>query len=804
MLPPLPYVQTVSGSLLSTTRRPGRSKMLRRVTSHVPTDLYGWGNATTGGGPLGRVFLIRSLKDSGAGTLREVCEAEGPRIGIAAPDLAGKIRTDSTISIQSGDLTLIGNDQALEVVNNNRTNDLMQISSCSNIYMSNWRLRPGAASSGSLDSVDSLSITGSENIYLSRMSYGASVDEAVSIAGASRYITFYRNLFGPPIDDGHSSGPHAYGLFVDLAGTSTYGYITVLESIFASIRFRNPLVFCATPFEVVNCLYHDCTDIATLKTTGGSVTKLNFVGNRITNTGPNTRGNANIAIVETSATTGTGTRQAYLADNSVASGIATKNESNGAIDIVGTPFETRLDYDNLLDESTLEATLPALCGALPLDTLDTGHVARIAGGYGGNPLTNDQFNYPRFALRVPNDAEPPYEATVDLNPSTTSVTYRGRFRTSDVWAGILGCWSTSDNKRQMVLMLDGDGYMRLSASEDGSTDARWTVETNFADGEWHTFEASLTLGTPMTGQIIMDSPTFGSGSPSTTTDTGSIDSIYDASADGKRFHFGGRYYTTNDKQVDIADCQVLVDGVVVFQNDFNLSLGDTTYSNDEIYTVSGGTDAPEASTLKHHWDFSDAESVTVEADYFEAVNDLAGNSHLVGRRITRTIGTGVGYYNDADDVTRELGFDNGATLDDFTIYAVVQSELTGFETATAIIGEGGNWRIGVTSEADGGFRQIHSRLNGSNHNSDVTPTTALHVLAWVRSGTDLKVFLDGVQQGTTTTVSDASFTPDTFGGRGGSDTQQFTGVISEVKIFNEAKSDGDVLSDSTTLKSKWS
>ncbi|MBI2432220.1 MAG: pectate lyase, partial [Candidatus Hydrogenedentes bacterium] len=82
--------------------------MLRRLRpDHAPAfpSAEGFGKYTVGGRG-GRVIEVTNLKDSGPGSVRAACEAEGPRIVVFR--VSGTIPLESELEIEHSNITIAG------------------------------------------------------------------------------------------------------------------------------------------------------------------------------------------------------------------------------------------------------------------------------------------------------------------------------------------------------------------------------------------------------------------------------------------------------------------------------------------------------------------------------------------------------------------------------------------------------------------------------------------------------------------------------------------------------------------------
>lgn len=87
---------------------PWASKPSDLPQASIPAFPGAWGGGMYSfGGRGGKVYVVTSLEDSGPGTLREACEAVGPRIVVF--NVAGIIRLKNRINIRAPYITIVGN-----------------------------------------------------------------------------------------------------------------------------------------------------------------------------------------------------------------------------------------------------------------------------------------------------------------------------------------------------------------------------------------------------------------------------------------------------------------------------------------------------------------------------------------------------------------------------------------------------------------------------------------------------------------------------------------------------------------------
>jgi hypothetical protein len=149
----------------------------------IPAFPGAWGGGMYSfGGRGGRVMVVTSLADSGPGSLREACEAAGPRIVVF--NVAGIIRLESKIRIRAPYLTLAGNTAPGDGVC--IAGDTVELET-HDVILRHLRFRRGATDV--TDRNDSLGGNPVGNVMIDHVSASWGLDENMSM---------YRHMFTPP------------------------------------------------------------------------------------------------------------------------------------------------------------------------------------------------------------------------------------------------------------------------------------------------------------------------------------------------------------------------------------------------------------------------------------------------------------------------------------------------------------------------------------------------------------------------------------------------------------------------------
>lgn len=245
--------------------------------------------ANTPGGRGGRVFLVTSLADAGPGTLREACEASGPRIVVFRT--SGTIRLQRPITIREPYITIAGQtapgggiclrDQSLGVA----THD---------VVIRYLRSRLGDVSGQQDDCIDLLH--GAQNCVIDHCSATWSIDECLSLSGQVRNCTVQWCLIGESLRQSkHKKGAHGFG---SLARAN--GPVSLHHNLWLHNDSRNPRLGdnygrgATSPFfDVRNNIIYDFGGTASGLTQGKFA--VNYVDNFI-RPGPSSRARTPISI----------------------------------------------------------------------------------------------------------------------------------------------------------------------------------------------------------------------------------------------------------------------------------------------------------------------------------------------------------------------------------------------------------------------------------------------------------------------------------------------------------------------------
>lgn len=185
----------------------------------------GYGAATDGGRG-GRVMIVTNLNDAGPGSLREACEAEGPRIVVF--DVAGTIMLERQLSIKQPHITIAGQSAPGDGVCIG--GESLSIGA-GDVVIRYIRARFGDVSGRDSDAIGG---RGHRNIILDHISASWSVDETLSIYNCENVTIQWCMVTESLYEGGHKKGAHGFG------GIWGSNYSTYHHNLLAHHSSRNP------------------------------------------------------------------------------------------------------------------------------------------------------------------------------------------------------------------------------------------------------------------------------------------------------------------------------------------------------------------------------------------------------------------------------------------------------------------------------------------------------------------------------------------------------------------------------------
>lgn len=183
--------------------------LLRALAADAPAlpafpGAEGFGS-TTPGGRGGRVIFVTNLDDSGPGSFRAACEAEGPRTIVFR--VSGTIALKSNLAVKNPYLTIAGQSAPGDGI---CLRDYTFGVATHDVIVRYLRGRLGDESKSESDGLDILN--GARNVIFDHCSATWSVDECLSLSGNVSNVTVQWCLIGESLRKSvHAKGAHGYG-----------------------------------------------------------------------------------------------------------------------------------------------------------------------------------------------------------------------------------------------------------------------------------------------------------------------------------------------------------------------------------------------------------------------------------------------------------------------------------------------------------------------------------------------------------------------------------------------------------------
>ncbi len=322
--------------------------------------------ANTPGGRGGKILIVSNLNDSGAGSLRAACEAQGPRIVVFR--VPGVIDLLSAIRITEPFITIAGQSApgaGICLKRNGLSIDTHDV------VVRHIRSRPGDISG---KEVDGLAVGGnSRRVIIDHCSVSWAVDENLSPSGNIADVTVQWSIISEALNRSvHGKGAHGYGSLARAAGG-----LSLHHNLWASNSSRNPRPgdnYGRPPFPTI-----DVRNNAIYNPGGGNVigenVTINYAGNYI-KPGPDTVLDAMFNPTEKYSI------RAFIKGNFVEGRMAFDKWFSKPVEMAGKAAETpeitaidaKIAFLKVLDEAG--ATLPVR------DAVDARVVAGVRNGTG--------------------------------------------------------------------------------------------------------------------------------------------------------------------------------------------------------------------------------------------------------------------------------------------------------------------------------------------------------------------------------------------------------------------------------------
>jgi pectate lyase len=311
----------------------------RMMAAELPSfpGAEGFG-ATTPGGRGGKVIFVTNLNDSGYGSFREACEADGPRTVIFR--VAGTIALRKPIIVRHPFLTVAGQSTPGDGIC--LRDDYFGIQT-HDVIVRYLRSRLGDVSSQEQDCIDLLN--GAHDCILDHCSATWSIDECLSTSGIDANCTIQWCLIGESLNHSkHAKGAHGYGSLARANGPMSWHH-----NLWIHNDSRNPRLGDAygrgptfPTFDVRNNIMYDFGGTASGLTQG--ILKVNYVGNYL-RPGPSSRAPKPITVGHPSDLT-------YFIRGNILEGDDALTKDN-------TQFFTTIDFEGKHEVKIVDTPFPA-------------------------------------------------------------------------------------------------------------------------------------------------------------------------------------------------------------------------------------------------------------------------------------------------------------------------------------------------------------------------------------------------------------------------------------------------------------
>jgi hypothetical protein len=294
--------------------------------------------ATTPGGRGGQVMWVTNLDDSGPGSFRAACEAEGPRLVIFR--VSGTIALKKPITVTHPFLTVAGQTAPGDGI---CLRDASFGIATHDVVVRYLRSRLGDVTGREADCIDLLN--GAHDCILDHCSATWSIDECLSTSGNNQNCTIQWCLIGESLKQSkHSKGSHGYGSLARANGPISWHH-----NLWIHNDARNPRLGDAygrgptfPTFDVRNNVMYDFGGTASGLTQG--ILKVNYVGNYL-RPGPSSKAKTPITVGNPSDLT------YFIRDNII--------EGNDALTADNTKFFSAVEFQGKRQVRTVDQPFAA-------------------------------------------------------------------------------------------------------------------------------------------------------------------------------------------------------------------------------------------------------------------------------------------------------------------------------------------------------------------------------------------------------------------------------------------------------------
>ena len=237
------------------TRVPSKNAGLRNIP--ITPGLRGFGITSVGGSgrhtspPRTTIFLVSSLRDSGANTLRECVEFKGPRTCLF--EVGGEIQLRTALRIRYPYISIAGQTAPSPGITLSHGGFAIETH---DVFIQHIAIRPGdypqgvQASSRDGVSIGTAASRGAYNVVLDHLSATWAIDENISTwYKTTRDVTISNSIIAEGLHRSiHPKGPHSKGIMIG----DNSKRISLYRNLISSNEERNPYLKPGSETEMIN------------------------------------------------------------------------------------------------------------------------------------------------------------------------------------------------------------------------------------------------------------------------------------------------------------------------------------------------------------------------------------------------------------------------------------------------------------------------------------------------------------------------------------------------------------------------
>lgn len=232
-------------------------QVLENTKLPVVPGIRGFGTATVAGSgrhlrpPRTRIFRVKSLADSGQGSLRECVNLRTPRVCIF--EISGEIPLRSILRVRAPYLTIAGHTAPKPGITLTRGGLSIETH---DVLVQHIAVRPGDRKDGVSPrfrdgvSIGAAAPSSAYNVVIDHLSLSWAIDENLSTAHpTTRDITISHSLIAEGLHNSiHPKGPHSKGVMVG----NDSKRITLYQNVITANEERNPYIKPGSSVEMIN------------------------------------------------------------------------------------------------------------------------------------------------------------------------------------------------------------------------------------------------------------------------------------------------------------------------------------------------------------------------------------------------------------------------------------------------------------------------------------------------------------------------------------------------------------------------